>query len=330
MATVLLVVVLLGAAAIVGLGIYHSITDKPDGLWLIVCGAITMALGLFLFLIALVALKQEANTHRMYDALLDLLEAAHWMRAPVQSIADDVKISDAARSLTHREQECAALRSAIQDEVRRANWELATQLVNQMEERFGYHEEAVRLRQEIAETREMAIETKIEEALVRIDELMEATDWETATKESERLARIFPTDERVKELPERIHQRRERHKRELLIEWEEVVNRKEVDRAIQILHELDQYLTPTEATELRESARTVLKDKLVNLGVQFKLAVSDRRWRDALEVGLEIIEERPNSKMAAEVRSMLVKLQERAGITTEAVVIDQRRGRSEA
>lgn len=330
LAMILLVTMLIGASVMVGFGMYRSVVGDRDGLWLIVSGAITMALGLFLFLQVLVSLKQEANTHRIHDVLLDLVETATWMRGPVLSIAEDVKISDAARSLAHREQECAALRSAIEDEIRKANWELASKLVTQMEQRFGYGEEAARLREEIAETHQMAIETKIDEAIARIDELTEAADWAKARSESQRLVRLFPNDERVRELPGRIEQRRERHKRELLIEWEEVAARKEVDRAIQLLHELDEYLSPQEAEELRESARVVLKDQLLNLGLQFRLAVADRRWKDALEAGLQIIEERPNSKMASEVRAMLIKLQQRAGLTTEAVVIDQRPRRADA
>ena len=50
-----------------------------------------------------------------------------------------------------------------------------------------------------------------------------------------------------------------------------------------------------------------------NLGLRFKLAVNDKRWSEALEVGEEIIREFPNSKMADEVRSMLTVLETRAG-----------------
>jgi len=327
-ATVLLVIVLLGASVLVGIGLYRSLARGDDGIWLVVCGVGSMALALFLFLLVLVCLKQESNTYRVHDSLLDLLQTVNALRAPMQTIASEAKISDAARSLAHRDEERAALRAAIQEETYKANWEAATYLLNQMEQRFGYGEEAERLRQQITDSRQMAIETKIEQALARIDELLEATEWDKARVETERLVRLFPADERVRVLPERLKQRRERHKRELLIEWDEVVARREVDRAIQLLHELDQYLTPEEGTQLRDSAREVLKDKLLNLAVQFKLAVADRRWNDALDVGLEIIEERPNSKMAAEVKALLPKLQERAGMATDAVVIDQRPGKA--
>jgi hypothetical protein len=50
----------------------------------------------------------------------------------------------------------------------------------------------------------------------------------------------------------------------------------------------------------------------MNLGVQFKLAVHDKEWTQAVRVGEQIIREFPNTKMSDEVRSMLDLLRERA------------------
>lgn len=322
----MLIVMLVGVVAMAAFGAKRAIDGQSDGVWLMFAGAMSMVFGVFLYLIVLIALKSEGNTHRVHDVMIDLYQTAEWIKAPVRSIAEDVKISDAARSLAHREKEIAALRSAIQDELSRGNWELAASLVRQIEERFGYKDEAERLREDILETRKFVIETKIEEALAQIDLSMEGSDWVTARRESERLMNLFPNDERVRNLPAILEQRMQKHKEDLLREWDAVIQRREVDRAVEMLKKLDMYLTPEEASAVQASAREILKDQLLNLGMQFKLAVADRRWRDALEVGVEIIEERPNSKMAEEVRQMLPKLRERAGMTAEAVVIDQRPG----
>ena len=45
------------------------------------------------------------------------------------------------------------------------------------------------------------------------------------------------------------------------------------------------YLTPNEALALQEAAKDVFRTKLHNLGVQFALAVSDKQWSNALEIG---------------------------------------------
>ena len=46
--------------------------------------------------------------------------------------------------------------------------------------------------------------------------------------------------------------------------------------------------------------------------MQFKLAVSDKEWTQAVRIGEQIIREFPNTKMADEVRSRLDLLRERA------------------
>ena len=78
------------------------------------------------------------------------------------------------------------------------------------------------------------------------------------------------------------------------------------------MKELDQYLTPTEGLALQESASSVFRTKLHNLGVQFSLAVSERQWQKALQTGQQIVGDFPNSKMAHEIRSKMDILHERA------------------
>jgi hypothetical protein len=85
-----------------------------------------------------------------------------------------------------------------------------------------------------------------------------------------------------------------------------------VDKGIEILRELDQYLTKNEAAALEESARGVFRTKLHNMGLQFSLAVTEHNWRDALALGRQIMEEFPNSRMASEVRERIGILTKRA------------------
>lgn len=134
--------------------------------------------------------------------------------------------------------------------------------------------------------------------------------------------RLFPRHERVARLPTELNRRREQHKQELLARWKEVVARAEVDEGIAILTQLDQYLTPQEAQSLRDSARDVFKARLLNLGVQFSLAVQESRWRDALEAGLQIRQEFPNSRMAQEVSEKLDVLRVRAGFVADAEIVE--------
>jgi hypothetical protein len=56
---------------------------------------------------------------------------------------------------------------------------------------------------------------------------------------------------------------------------------------------------------LQEAARDVFRTKLHNLGVQFGIAVTERRWANALDTGQMIIKDFPNSKMSEEIREKL-------------------------
>ncbi len=84
------------------------------------------------------------------------------------------------------------------------------------------------------------------------------------------------------------------------------------------LRELDTYLTPTEGLALKESASSVFRTKLHNLGVQFALAVTEKKWAGALEAGQQIVRDFPNSRMSHEIRSKMDILQARARQTAKA------------
>ena len=98
----------------------------------------------------------------------------------------------------------------------------------------------------------------------------------------------------------------------MLAVWDEAVKSKNTDRSLAILKELDMYLTPGEGLALQESASTVFRTKLHNLGVQFALAVSEKRWKDSLRTGRQIVRDFPNSRMAKEIRAKMDVLTERA------------------
>ena len=123
-------------------------------------------------------------------------------------------------------------------------------------------------------------------------------------------------------LHRRMKELQEQHKLELKRAWEEAVRRSDTDRAIDVIRELDQYLSPAEAAALQSSARHVFKEKLVQLGVQFRFAVTEKRWQDALATGLELIREFPNARMANEVREALDTLRERARLAAETGATD--------
>jgi hypothetical protein len=145
-----------------------------------------------------------------------------------------------------------------------------------------------------------------------VQAIIDRRDWARALREAQRAIRIFPNDPKVALLVDRVHNARSQHKSELLKRYGEAVKKNDVDGGIELLKELDQYLTPQEGAALQESARGVFRAKLHNLGVQFAISVTEQRWVDAVATGEQIIQEYPNSRMAHEVREKLDALRLRA------------------
>ena len=220
--------------------------------------------------------------------------------------------------MAHRGQELDSLRTAIREDLRATKWEAAESLIDEMERRFGQKDEADRLREELDDARSEKIESKLAEAIAMVESHFQSHDWTRAQSELDRLRNALPDNVKVDAMQARMKILKDKHKAALMQDWDEAVRRCDTDHAIDILKEIDQYLSPAEAEALQASARDVFKEKLLQLGVQFRFAVTEKRWQDALTVGLELIRDYPNSRMANEVREALDTLRARARATMDS------------
>ncbi len=232
----------------------------------------------------------------------------------VQKLTDLSQLSDQAKALIFREREIEAFRETLHADLMKQDYRSAELLADALESRFGYSEEAAELREEIQESHDRTLDEKIDAAMSRIDSILARYDWNQAAREADRVLRLFPENDKVAALPDRIEEARNARKRELLQEYGEAVRKNDIDRSIQLLRELDLYLTPQEAAAMEESARGVFRAKLHNMGVQFAICVTDQRWAEAIEVGEQIVAGYPNSRMAQEVREKMDQLRSRAGL----------------
>ena len=227
-------------------------------------------------------------------------------------VAERLLISETAKAINHRKTDLGALRQAIREDIARNEFDTAMILVQQMADRYGYREESEQYREQIERARQADREQKIDTAVRDLDAIINRRDWEAAAAAASKLQRIYPESQRVRALPARVATARQNHKEYLEREFLAAAARDDVDRAVEMLKELDRHLTPDEAEPFRETARGVIGKKRDNLGVQFKLAVHDKEWITAVRVGEQIIREFPNTKMAEEVRGRLDLLRERA------------------
>jgi len=283
--------------------------------WGVVLGVLGVALGLYGLMGLLIAL--EDNTHRSVEVMNRVSRHLDDMADELEKIRDNILLSDAAKSIAFRDNDRDALFQAIEEEMNQGDWEGALSLADQMSERFGYHEQAEQLRQRVRDSRERERQQSLSVAVARINDLFVAHDWDAASREIDALVARYPDEVEVSSLPERLERARNEHKKWLLQQCDEAVQRSEVDRAIEILKELDKYLTPNEVAALEESARGVFRDKLHNLGTQFSMLVTEKLWDQALEVAREIIKEFPNSRMAQEIRDRMDALQAKAAARRE-------------
>lgn len=291
-----------------------SWVDRVDPVMVLVCAAILAAsLLVFVWSILQTMLKIEADTFRQYDITRDMADLLKKQENEMRMLSENAQLSDVVRSVTHRGRERTALRLAINEEIIRGDWEAAYALVELLEARHGYRNEAARLRAEVDQSRQDDINSRLNDSISQVRELMGKRDWDRARRMMDRLMASNGDNDGVQALPTEFKRCWNDHKRRLLKEWDQCIQRNDVDNGIAILKDLDHYLTPGEAAALEESARGVFKAKLHNLGVQFSLAVTEHSWSQAINIGRQIQDEFPNSRMASEVRARFHVLEQRVG-----------------
>ncbi len=232
--------------------------------------------------------------------------------ALLEKINEHTLLSDSARHIAYRREERAMLQHAIEEDIANEDWQAAAVLVAEMRERFGYREEAEEFLARIDRNRADGQNRRITEALDHFQSVLEARDWASAYAEAARIARLFPDSHRTRGLEQRVRQAWESHKKTLEREFLKAAGAGHVEEAMQLLKDLDIFLTPGEAAPLQEVARGVINKARANIGLQFKLAVQDHDWSTAVRVGETIIDEFPNTRMAEEVRERIDVLRARA------------------
>jgi len=234
----------------------------------------------------------------------------------IRELSELGALSDDARRVMNRQRERELLRRAIEEDLESHDYDAAMILVKELAERFGYRADAEELRHRIETARFQTAQHRIADDLARLDRIIEDHDWDEAFAEAERITRLYPESDRASGLRHRVESARERHKQRLERSFLEAAEAERTDEALELLKELDQYLTEAEAEPYQELARGVIGKARENLGVQFKTAVHDKRWDDAARVGQKIIREFPNTRMADEIRGAIDGIRARAAAVT--------------
>jgi len=304
------VVVLIILAIVAVLTMFTSVFDDAEG-----TGQFILMLGALVFLLALLtlvarvskALKTLGDNSAKLEEVTSALEK---ISTELTQINHMTRVSETAKSIVFRDADQQSLREAVFDKLQEKDFEGANNLIEQIAQRPEYGELAEKLRTQAEHYHDSTDHERFEQIATHIEKLLDDHHWARASAQIESLIKAHPESERAKALKQSLIEKKQQRKKALLADWDEAVKRQQTDRSLDILKELDFYLTPNEALALQEAARDVFRTKLHNLGVQFAMAVNEKQWVSALDVGQQIINNFPNSRMSEEIRGKLNILQQ--------------------
>jgi hypothetical protein len=230
----------------------------------------------------------------------------------VSDLREQGSLSEGARRVLNRRRDRDVLRAAIEEDLATEEWDAAMVLVDELADQFGYRADAEEFRARIEQARHDTVQRKVNEGTQRVDELLVQRRWDIAMGEALRLRRLYPESGKAQVLGDRVEHARLIYKSDLERRFLQSAEENRVEDAMAFLRELDAYLTEQEAEPYREVARGVIGKARENLGARFKIAVQDHRWQEAAQLGDQIIEQFPNSRMAGEVRELLDTIRTRA------------------
>ncbi|MGC8624216.1 MAG: hypothetical protein ACP5VQ_02985 [Phycisphaerae bacterium] len=286
------------------------------GILLLGVGVLILCIAGLVSVLMLLSIQAMADDHWQNEQLRGALETH---RQLLETIRDSAALSDSAKQIAYRHKDREALRHAIREDIDKNDYDGAYWLASEMERRFGNRQEAGQYRDMVETARKAFIEREIHEALENFDKLLQKFDWLAAVRELDKLTRTFPGHPDVIHASERIQAAKDNHKRMLLKEWKDAVTKEDVDRSVELLKQLDQYLTPGEAEGFKEIARDVFKKQLQQLGVQFALQCNDKNWLEAIRIGQQITDQFPNTRIAAEVREVMPSLRQKSNQPVGAI-----------
>ncbi len=226
-------------------------------------------------------------------------------RSVLTSINQSSRLSEAARSIAFRDVDRQSLREAVFDKLQQQDFKSTYEMIGEIAQTTAYEKLAVQLRTEAEQYQSATTQERINQVIAHTEKLFEDHQWAKASTLIERLIRAEPESEKAKAMRQKLVDKKGERKKVLLNAWDDAVKRQATDRSLEILRELDMYLTPNEGLALQEAAKDAFRSKLHNLGVQFSLDISEKQWQKALQTGHQIIHDFPNSKMAEEIRERI-------------------------
>lgn len=155
-------------------------------------------------------------------------------------------------------------------------------------------------------------EQRVREAIAELDMLLESHDWELAAAEAVMIQQKFPASRQIQNLQNRVKGAWRQQKERLEERFFEAAAGDDPAKAMALFRQLDNYLTPSDASRFEATTRAVIAKLKANLTMSFKMAVNEHDWVAATEVAEQIIRQFPTSQMATEANKKIEVLRERS------------------
>ena len=229
---------------------------------------------------------------------------------PWESLMEALQLSENAKRVLFRDRELNLLRRTIQDDMASGDVHAALKLCDLMASEFGAVEESEKLRSQIHSALHEQHQSRIQEELKLLDELLSECKWVDAYQFAAKMRRLYPETPLLHGIEQRIADTRVQYRHTLEARFVEAAEKNEIEQSMKLLKELDRYLTPDEARKFMETADSVIVKYRETLGTRFQMAVRDHRWLQAIEFGETITSQFPNTTMAQEARKILKTIQD--------------------
>ena len=162
------------------------------------------------------------------------------------------------------------------------------------------------------DTTDAKSQRRIKNAVVTVEDLLSRNEWEAAAAAVANIRRLSPEAPEVIELVAKVKREREPYRRHLKRQFMDAARGDDPELAMELLKELDKFLTRAEAAPMLEVAQEVIERMKQALGQRFKAAINNSDWNAAVQIGDRIVRDFENTRMAEEARNMLDLLRERA------------------
>lgn len=153
---------------------------------------------------------------------------------------------------------------------------------------------------------------RIENAAATVDDLLGRHEWEAAAAAVANIRRLFPNSTLAIEMAKQVTREKEPHRRRLRRRFLDAAKGDNPEQAMDLLKELDKYLSRSEAAPIMKVAQGVIERAKLHRGERFKAAIRDADWNSATKIGGQIMRDFENTRMASEVSEMIDLLRERA------------------